>query len=751
MRPLVSTAVTCLSIAAFAPSVNAQVSSNSEGTLEEIVVTAQKREERLQDVPISITVLGGEALDRSADHGVSEALTRVPSVFAPVTNGGARNGGIPTIAIRGVSAAGVGSGTTAYYMDGTPFGRAQASFAPDANPYDLDRVEVLRGPQGTLYGASALNGVVRILTKNPNFQDFEFKARSSLASTDHGSESYTGDAAFNIPLIQDRFAARVVLGYQELGGWIDKPLLGQEDANDTEKSNMRVKLAAKLTDNFTMGFTGWFSRTDIGAPSFSDDGGYNVSSKPIQGSFPFAPAHPEYVGYDEPGNVDFDSYTLDLNYDASVVAIKSTTSYFDYTSNSIFDRTYTNIQPPTVFYDPIRTIVRSSSTVFSEELVLNSVGDGPWRWTVGSMYRRGKDNNNQGSDTPPNDIYFIESKSIAGFGELTRVFADGQFELTAGLRYFRDKVLNEESSRSTAVDVNGAPVPSGIPLGGLQSFEKTFTKTTPRVVATWHPNNDATLYASYSKGFRSGLFQGFQVADLARGAGLDPKPANPDTLTNYEIGGKATTLGGRLNFDAAVYYIDWQDPQIETALVSSVGLVPLFQNGDSLSGVGVDFAVMYAPVESLMLGLNVGWNDLTYDTDVISGGVVLYPKGGRRADSPKTTAGASIAYTIKLGGGGYSSRLSASANYTDEQITGVSPINGAQFVADAMTLVRAGFTIEAPKHWSATLYVDNATDELGHQPEPFAQTLVSFAPAPAPDYGAVIRPRTYGLQFEYKY
>jgi len=369
--------------------------------------------------------------------------------------------------------------------------------------------------------------------------------------------------------------------------------------------------------------------------------------------------------------------------------------------------------------------------VFTEELVLNSVGEGPWRWTLGSMYRDAQDDSDQGDGRPlGRDVYHNESKSFAVFGELTRAFADGRYEVTGGLRYFRDKVRNWEDSRS------GNP-PDGIPSGGLLSPEDTFKKTTPRFVVTWHPSDDATLYASYSKGFRSGLIQGFPIIQSYPTL----QAADPDTLTNYELGAKASTLGGRLNFDGAVYYIDWSDVQQSVTLFTASGPTPAFVNGDSASGLGVDLAVTYAPIESLTLGLNVGWNDLTFDSDVLeSSGSVLYPKGSRRSNSPETTAGASVDYAIPLGGSGYRGRLSVSANYVAEQITGYSQTSAALVTADSVTLVRTGFTVEAPKHWTATLYVDNATNEEGIQPDTFAA-----------QYDVVIRPRTYGVQLEYRY
>ncbi len=721
MRSAIGTAVACLSITAFSQVADAQVSSDSKRTegspLEEIVVTAQKREERLQDVPISISVLGGAALDSSSDRGVIEAVSRVPGVFVPQTAGGARYGGNSMIAIRGVSSPTVGSGTTGYYLDNVPYGLAQQAFAPDTNAYDLDRVEVLRGPQGTLYGANALNGVVRVLTKNPNLNDVEFKARASLSSTEHGNESYSGDAAFNMPIISEKLAARVVVGYQSLGGWIDKP--NRDDANETEKTNARVKLAAQLTDKFSAGLSAWFSRIDNEGLSTSYDGGRTQVSL-----------------LREPNGTDFDIYNLDLNYDAGLFSIKSATSYIDNKIRGEFDGSY-----PPCFLCLLSTngVVTLSndldSTVLAEEFVLSSKGDGPWRWTLGSMYRDAEDFTAQKVNIGVSQArYYVESKSIAVYGELTRAFADGRFELTGGLRYFRDEVHNWETSRSS---LPNQPLPNGIPPGGLQSIEETFTKTTPRVVLTWHPSDAATLYASYSKGFRSGLIQGFDVS----AAYPDLSPAKPDTLTNYEIGGKASF--GRLNFETAVYYIDWEGAQQTTSVVVNGVNRPAFLNGDSVSGAGVDVALMYSPVDALTLGLNYGWNDLTYDAALYSGSILVAPKGDRRTTSPKTTAGASINYSVALGGSGYRGQLSGSANYTSGQIADIlGTTNPAtRFYADSMMIARASFAVEAPQNWTATLFADNVTDEDGSFPSANS----------APYYTTVLRPRTYGVQFEYRY
>ena len=187
-----------------------QASQRTADQLEQIIVTAQKRQERLQDVPISIAVLGGKDLDTSTYQGVTEALTAVPGVAA-VTDG---QGGGTFISVRGVSAASYlfsGSSPVAYYLDSIPFGLVDSAIAPDTNAYDLERVEVLRGPQGTLYGANALNGVVRVLTHDADLDQFELKGRTSGSSTEDGGGNYRGDVAINMPIVEGKVAARAVV------------------------------------------------------------------------------------------------------------------------------------------------------------------------------------------------------------------------------------------------------------------------------------------------------------------------------------------------------------------------------------------------------------------------------------------------------------------------------------------------------------------------------------------------------------
>ena len=235
---------------------NVEVAEATGESLNEVVVTAQRRAERLQDVPISITVLDGARLDRSSFTSVREALNSVAGVSI-ITN----QNDNPQLTIRGVSAAVTrfaGSAVAGYYVDTVPFASISSAIIPDSSAYDLERVEVLRGPQGTLYGASSLNGVIRVLTKDADLYRSDLEARAMTSSTEHGGWNYRADAALNLPLVEGRLAARLVAGYQDESGWIDRP--HRKDANSALQRNLRLKINAHPTEALPLGFTAWIPR-----------------------------------------------------------------------------------------------------------------------------------------------------------------------------------------------------------------------------------------------------------------------------------------------------------------------------------------------------------------------------------------------------------------------------------------------------------------------------------------------------------
>lgn len=685
----------------------AEPKSRPRGIEEEVVVTAQRREERLQDVPIAITVLGGEQLDSSV-QGVNEQLNRVPGVATMV----APLGGT-LLTVRGVTAANTnfaGSSPIGYYLDSVPFGFVRSAIGPDSNAYDLERVEVLRGPQGTLYGASAQNGVVRVLTRDPDLEKVELKVRTAGSSTEDGGENYRGDVVLNLPIVSGKLAARAVVGYEDWSGWIDQP--GRKDANDAEIRNLRLKVRAQPTDKLSVDLSAWSAKTDSDARAIGAENRTNI------------------IPIDEPSSIDYDVYGLEVGYDFSAFTVSSSTSYLDYSNVGLIDFSLGvgALLPLTSNFD---------STVFSQEFNLNSLDAGAWKWSIGGIYRDGEDNFQQRLPifaNPSGIKYNDYSESFAVFGQLTRLFLDGQLELTGGLRYFEDEVENRQLSN-----------PSSTTVALIRSDGK-FDAVSPRVVMTWHASDDMTVYTSYSEGFRSGFPQSPTVKAAAPGF----PPVDSDNLVNYEIGSKGSLWDGRLSFDAAVFYIDWEDIQqsITVDAVSGTGTplrVAALINGESADGLGAEFGVTTSPIPGLELGINYSWNDLTFSGDIFtltSAGVpvLLFAEGDRLTNSPEHTAGVSIDYEFSLGGNGYEGLFSGSANYISSRTTrgliaGVTNVREG----DNMLTSRLSFAVSSPAGWSASLFVDNLNDERG---TPFV------GPNAIPEFNR-IRPRTIGLQLEY--
>jgi iron complex outermembrane receptor protein len=693
--------------AAVAVALAEATTSGPSSELTEIVVTAQKRAQREQDVPISMTVMGGDDLDKSSIASVSDALSMVPGVAVNL-NG---QGGETQLTIRGVTAAGslfTGSSPIGYYMDSVPFGLVRSAIVPDANSYDLDRIEVLRGPQGTLYGASALNGVVRVLTNEADLNDFDFKSRSTLSSTDGGGGNWREDAAVNVPVIDGKLAVRLVAGDEHDSGWINSPL--GNHINDGDIKTIRFKVNAQPIDDLSIKLGVNHEDASYGAPPTATND-YTPST------------------VNQPIHQAFSAYDIKIDERTPWVTVSSATSYLTFANDSLLDTS----PGATVYNPPLGTI--ETSRVFSEEINLNSTIDGPWRWSAGVFYRNARDITYQtfGDFVPAPVDQADTSRSAAVFGEVARRFDDNQFELAVGARYFHDDVgMNQ-------LILFGEP--AGTPL---ENPESTFHALTPRVVLSWFPSHDYTLYASYSQGFRSGFTQG----ELTLLTAPELPPIKPDRLTNYEIGAKGNLFDNRLSLESAVYYMKWKDIQ-ESLGIQLAGAAPgtyitASVNGESASGMGVDFAVTYRPVQGLQLGVNVGWNGLSEDSAVYSQGGLLFSAGSRIDSSPAYTAGAKAQYDFPFASSGWTGQLLSTARYTSLQTTTSASLGSGlpPLVVESnnITTARVSFAVIAPSHWRTMLYCNNVGNNRG----------VPLA-SPTPYSSISQQPRTVGIQLDYSY
>lgn len=669
---------------------------SSDGVkLEEVVVTAQKRVERLVDVPISVSVLKGADFEKSGARGVSDALNQVGGVNLIEIEPGRSQ-----ISIRGASAGGItltGSSPVGYYLDELPFSWISNAFVPDANAFDLERVEVLRGPQGTLYGASSLNGVVRILSNDANLSEFQLRGRARTGWTG-GDDSQSGDMVVNLPLVTDRLAVRAVASYADIGGYIDTATT--PDFNDSEIQNYRLKFNAQPTDRLSVELGAYFSRIDNnGAPAAFDD--YTIDTTPNQGI-----------------EREYDAYNLVVSYEFPGFTLLSSTGYIDLRGAGNFALRL----PPNV--DLVDNL---SADAFTEEVRFNSNFDGPWQISGGVFYRTIEQVLEQA--IPALYRFPLEftdkSDSYAVFSEVTRSFWNGKLDLTGGIRYFEDTVDTTEQSTLRT----GAAGPFIVPR------EASFDAVTWRAVVAYHPSEDRTLYASVATGFRSGFNQ------AATSLAVEPTlpDIQPDDLITYEIGFKGASSEGRLFFDTSAYYTEWNDTQqLRPTAIRTAAII----NAESVSGFGVDASLSARPTDNLTLNGNLGWNSLEFDADTFLGANVLLPEGERMNVSPELTVGLGAEYTFPLGGNGLEGFFAGDARYTS-RVTSHDVVAGIPVhrVFDNIydTNLRAGIQSD---NWTISAFAENVLDKNG------ALGPVTGQPLPA---ATRQRPRTIGLQATFEY
>jgi outer membrane receptor protein involved in Fe transport len=680
-------------LAAEQPGTNSPTPGEAADT-SEIIVTAQSRRSLLLETPMSIGVLDGAQLDQRTSRSVSDALNQIGGVFVSETQPGATS-----ITIRGV-VPGTGTSPAAFYLDETPFAFITQGLLPDAGAYDLARVEVLRGPQGTLYGANALSGVVRVLTNDPDYDQFDVKGRGRIAGVRGADTDFGGDIAVNAPLVDGKLAIRAVAGYSKLSGYLTSRINGAEDYNSSEIESYRVKLGWKPADQLkvVLGYTRSAVHNDGDQQGFADR------------TAPFSDRTPE--------NRTYNVYSAIADLELPGVTVRSATNYLDYRVRSRieipFGADFLNYGN---FYD---------LTSFSQELRLLSSDDGAWRWSAGAIFKDTRQQQTQDARPLLGSIYVVRdrSKSYAAFGEVTRVFGDGRFELTGGLRYFEDKLVTDQLS-----DFSGGAV--------VPRQTGKFDRVTGRLVASFKPGRDRLFYLSVGNGFRSGLNQ--TPAVVLR----DPSfgPMRPDRLITYEGGLKGRLADGLITYDAAFYYTNWSN--IQQDLITPANFVARVNAGKA-SGFGSDVTIALRPAKDLNLQAAASWNSLEFDQNIFQGPVLLFAEGQRVNSSPEWSLSLSGEYRTDL-----SATLQAflSAGYVyRSKITLRELVDGpagAPIVASSdsgkVGDVRASIGVEGNR-WSLALFGENLLDRR-------AAILPGYSAA----FGASLRPRPrrIGLQLTF--
>ncbi len=649
--------------------------------IEEIVVTAQKREESLMDVAMAVQSINNAELRRNGIENFEELVQFIPG--ASIVSSTAP--GDETIQIRGITSGTIGDSTVGYYIDDVPFSIPNLQLAPPSRMFDLERIEVLRGPSGTLYGQSSMGGTIKLLTAEPDSKAFFVKSRLETATTQGGDPSYGGDLAVNAPIIEDRLAIRVSGGYERSGGWVDSPEISGDDINQADLWNVRVKTLYTPTDDLAVTLTYWTIDTQLnGANTFS-------RLDPLTGEEWDKPTMAGTAG--DPGHTDthLDSYSVLVDWDLSFGTLVSSTSYLSHELDYLFPLFNAGLQ---FFNDST-----FSTHATTQELRLLSSADSKVKWIVGAYYRDAEINADVdfqldvGSVTVPlvDFVGEIHSKSWATFGEASIELFNGKIEPLVGLRYYED-------DRHTA---NGFDRAAGLPR---QPVGKIYTSTDPRYVIKYHATDDGMVYVSAAKGFRSGTTQTQAQVDLAAFVGVPTsRTIEPDEVWTYEIGSKWQLFGGALMLDGGIYYSDWHDIQLQFNVPGTIALA----NGGDAEIKGIDLALNWqTPIEGLTLQFYGNATNAQFKNvnQALSDATVTVGNGEDLPNVPGNTATLTVHYRWDLpkGLGGFANAI---YSYRASQIdTGSGLKSGSQKIGRLRLGVRRD-------DWELALFGNNLLEE----------------------------------------
>jgi iron complex outermembrane recepter protein len=708
LRTLIVATGACAAPFAGATDPSSTPDAATAGALSEIVVTATRREESISRVPISITAINQDAIDQKGIKDFSDIVRFTPGVAfdSSQTN---------QISIRGISSSG-GSGTTGIYIDDTPIQVRNLGFNSDdtlVKLFDLDRVEVLRGPQGTLFGAGSEGGTVRYITVQPSLTETTVYAKGETSYTEGGAPSYESGLAVGTPVVDGVFGIRFSAWYRRDGGWIDRidpTTLQLVDANANRDGTAALRLAGLWQPNDAVRVTPSIlyqnsQRNDVTIywPEYSNPGANSyVSADPT--------ARPEPDVFYLPA--------LNVQADLGPTRLISTTSYFHRDEISGYDGTLYNLgyyqsQLPAygnaagmaafplldgsgVHLPPGLTDYRSPASVtntqrnLTQEFRLQSTDPAArLSWTVGAFYSLDRQfsleeihdpmadqlfnqlfgypiaeffgtplNPNGTSVLPMGDSYFNQllsfDRQIAGFGEANFKVTD-TLKLTAGVRVSKDSYTIESLS--------GGPQNSGTRAGTQSNSE---TPVTPKAGIEWQADPNDLYYFTYSKGFRPGggnpsipydpTFQNPTVGCTQDFENLGLKNGAPptfksDTVQSFEVGAK-NNIDNRIRLATSIYYIKWNN--IQEDVVPPICQIQFTENLGNAVSKGFDLQADFQVTDAFSLESSFGFTDARYTTSTYIGpvhtGLPVVAAGDAIAGPNGIGTGYSIPpYSITLG------------------------------------------------------------------------------------------------------
>jgi iron complex outermembrane recepter protein len=684
-----------------------------------IVITAQKREQPAQSVPVSVTALTGRDLEAA---GIGSAAL-LDQVAAGVTVAASAPGYL-TVTIRGISdleGGLLGAPATGFYIDETPLS-AFASQLPQVAYWDAERVEVLRGPQGTLFGEGSMGGSVRLITTKPDARALAARVQVSGVQVSGGGRGATARLMLNVPLQHEMLALRVTAGRQELPGWVDVPELKALDVNTGRADDARVALRWTPTARSTVDLSYAHQTLSSRDATATSPGRYKPSDVDLGAQAPaFLSARSSRYAL----------ANFTVQHDLGPAALVAALSRYERTSS-----VRTDLTPFVPLFFGVggtaeRVFAPLTVKAGTAELRLASVGESRLQWTAG-LYA--KEDARQQARTglvislpdlglPRDETLYTtpaRNRALAVFGD-TEFRLPAGWAVQAGLRHYRAR--NQTQVR---FDTTSAIFP-GFTAGVVQDSGSSARADSPRLGLSWTPNPGLLVFAKLSTGFRDG-------DSNYRAPGYTEIPAayGPEKLRAYELGLKAQPFSG-VSLHASVYRNHWTDLQLP--FVTSDGLFSYINNAARTESTGAEIELLVRPMAGLRLGLNLAGVDARIVDAGPAAGTSGVTQGKRIPFSPRWQATASATWEFALQRG---LRTELSARYAYRGSTFSEPANDAALrnAAHETLYLRAG--VRGPA-WSAHLFGSNVGNGQPTQRK-------SAAPAGGIVDAQYVQPRTVGLE-----
>lgn len=692
-------------------------------SVEEVIVTAEKRAVNIQLAPVSISAIKGDKMQALGLKSLADYAQYAPGLV--IGNGGTP--GETSITLRGIAPVSAGA-VVGTYIDDTPLGSSNGwaratTFALDLMPYELERFEVLRGPQGTIYGAGAMGGLIKYVLKQADTDSFSGEIGGELNATSGSSGLGSAErAAVNLPIVKDKLGVRLSVFNQDYQGYTDNPLLGLKNTDDGYQRGGRVAVTFKPTDNLKINLNGLFTRTNF------DDGASvrlgNVTSTVENGVTLY---HGEPVGgdfnrantYTAPFRKNIDYFSGTINWDLGSLTAISATSYSHTVTYQRQDATdaygvYTQLfgMPPGVAKFDLDLDLKK----WTQEFRLQSPTGRRFEWLLGAFYTHEDSANHQlasvfdqnyqpitGPFAPFFNPYFALAEvpttyqEYAAFGDLTWNISD-KFDVTGGLRYAHNKQTFHQ-------------ITDGLILGGFTDAPGASSEgvTTWSLNARYRVTDQVMVYARAATGYRPG---GPNVAL----PGVPPTVGS-DSLTNYEAGIKSTFWDGRALLNFTVFDIEWKNIQLDISNLTC-GCSYASNGGDAFSR-GFELEGSFTPVAGLRIGYNAAYTKAEL-TSLVQTAVIIPPPyllGYQLPGVPKFSGGATIDYQWPAFGD-WNASLGAGVRYVSKEYPNVPSAQGqatsvlnTQDPSYATADLRAGLSND---RFQLNLFVRNVTDKRAY-------------------------------------